>query len=144
MKDGATCLILTIEREGADRRQQLNIIKTLLAARADIEARFEGVGPLACACLTDNVEAVSLLLANGANPNAYVGQNLSPLHVCCDAQVSVEIFARLVHGGARLPLSVVVELIGDGDPMSVAKRNCLAMARQIDEQRPIAKRYFLS
>src|SRR5262245_42446096 len=90
-RDGSTCLILTIEHHGVDRQQQLDIIKALLAAGADIEARFEGVGPLACACLTDNVEAVSLLLAHGANANTRVGRNALPLHLCCEAQVSVEI-----------------------------------------------------
>jgi ankyrin repeat protein len=145
MKDGATCLILAVEQEGVDRQQQLKIIKTLLAAGANIEARFRGVGPLACACLTDNVEAVSLLLAHGANPNARVGRNLSPLYVCCDAQVSVEIFARLVDGGARMPLEVAFGLIGDGDDsMSVRKRNCLAMALLNDAHRPVNTRYFIS
>jgi hypothetical protein len=65
--------------------------------------------------------------------------------LCCEAQVSVEIFTTMVDGGARLPLSSARQLIGnETDPMSLTKLGCLARAIELDRQRPVISRYFLS
>lgn len=58
----------------------------LLSYDADIHARTtDGWQALHCACKWDSVEAVSLLLQNGADVNAQTKGHITPLHLAAQA-----------------------------------------------------------
>lgn len=58
------------------------LFQILLSYDADIRAKtVDGWEPLHCACKWDSVEAVSLLIQNGADINALTKGNITPLHL---------------------------------------------------------------
>jgi hypothetical protein len=141
---GIPPLIWAFQRAEGDPLAQRQIMERLLDAGADIETGHRGLTPLGLACMSNNIEAVSLLLERGANPNALVG-HVNILTLCCKPAVNVPIFAKLLHSGARLPWQRGLELIGDGDDeISVRKRHYFIMAWHMEVNRPVQKRYYLS
>ncbi len=78
-----------------------------------------GVTPLHAAAAHGRVEAVRLLLARGADPNAQTDDGITPLHLCSGApRHAVEISRALVEAGAR---SDVRDEVHDATPASWAE-----------------------
>jgi Ankyrin repeat len=143
-REGYSALILAFQGNQGNPRSQRRVMKKLLDAGADIETGHGSLTPLVVACRQNNLEAVSLLLQRGANPNAPVG-DINVLALCCGPEVGVSIFAKLLDCGAWLPWHRGLELIGDGnDEVSVRKRHYFIMAWHMYVNRlPLQSRYYL-
>ena len=82
-----------------DLPEAAEVVKELLAAGADVNARDDGDRtPLHRATHCGNTEAVKLLLANGANANATGANGYTLLH---NAAGCVEVVKELLAAGAE-------------------------------------------
>jgi len=61
------------------KRQDIGVVKLLLAYKADTEAKNEGCTPLHLAVQSNNGKVIRLLIAHHANTVALNGQGLTPL-----------------------------------------------------------------
>ena len=86
----------------ASERGHLEIMRLLLEARANIDGRdmVGGQTALHHACGGGNVEAVSLLLAAGANKDAVSDSGYTPLHMACRCR-HAKVVRLLLEAGVR-------------------------------------------
>lgn len=106
-KPGRAAISSALVRAGGS---EPDIAQKLIDLGADVEFQHDGRTPLTSAAGSLNLEVVRLLLARGANPNAYAGESTTPLTAAlwssgdADPERRIQVVRALLDRGADLEL----------------------------------------